>query len=165
MLNYNGDQEILKLKKTGFLCSRHIPKNCEKRTWEWVNVHNNNACCIVTGYHSRIEKKVFRTLLKGDAKIILVLSSSVRGSLRKDVKKAVEENRLLIISPVDTKISKPAPLTAEIRNKLIVFISDDLFIAHTRKGGLLERIISGIEKQIRQYRTGSENRLFLHSLN
>ena len=164
MLSYYGNQDILKKRKTGFLSSRLIPRRSEEVTKSWIDRQNEAESCVVIGHHSDIEKEAFKTLLKGKAKIILVVSSSIRGSLRKDVKKAVSEGRLLIISPENTGIIKPAFFSAETRNKLIVFLSDDLFIAHTRRGGLLEKIISRIEERLRPYRTSS-NRMFLHSTN
>lgn len=165
MLKYKGDQSIMKMKKTGFLCSRYLPKRSFHETEMWITGQNSSESCVVMGYHSSIEKWAFKKLLAGEGKIILILSSALHGSLRRDVKRAVSENRLLIISPESSDLIKPAFFTAEIRNKLIVFFSDDLFIAHTRRGGLLEKIISGISEKLRSYSSPVQGRLFLHSLN
>jgi hypothetical protein len=165
MLKYNGDQNIMKMNKTGFLCSRYLPKRSFHETSRWIEEQNKQESCVVIGYHSRIEKWAFKKLLAGEGRIILILSSALHGSLRLDVKKAVKENRLLIISPESSDLIKPAFFSAEVRNKLIVFFSDDLYIAHARRGGLLEKIISGISEKLRTYSSPAQGRLFLHSLN
>jgi predicted Rossmann fold nucleotide-binding protein DprA/Smf involved in DNA uptake len=152
MLNYKGNKEILKMKKTGFLCSRTAPEMMVERAYEWAVEKSEEGECAVCGNYSHIERDVFEMLLRGKGSIILVAAWELDTVLRPDIARAVQEGRLLIVSPFGTNSPNKSHFSAEIRNKLIVFLSNDLFIAHTEKGGTLERIISGINERVLSYR-------------
>lgn len=162
MLSYQGNQDILKERKLGFLSSRNLPSYSAERTGKWIEEQKEKENCIVIGHHSDVEKKAFRQFLNGKSRIILVLSKPLRGSLRDDIKKKVAEGRLLIVYPSYSNAVSSFHFSADLRNKLIIFLSDDLFIAHARKGGLLEKIISGIQERISLYKNSSE-RMLLHA--
>ncbi len=162
MLSYHGNQEILKERKVGFLSSRNLPSYSADRTGKWIAEQKDKNECVVIGHHSDVEKKAFRQLINGRSRIILVLSKPLRGSLREDVKRSVSEGRLLIVYPSYSKVSDYFHFSAELRNKLIIFLSDDLFIAHARRGGILEKIISGIQEKLIFYKTPSE-KMLLHA--
>jgi predicted Rossmann fold nucleotide-binding protein DprA/Smf involved in DNA uptake len=152
MLNYKGNKEIMKMKKTGFLCSRTAPETMVEKAYEWAVEKSGAGECAVCGNYSHIERDVFEILLKGSGKIILVAAWELAGIMRPDIQKALDDGRLLIVSPFGINSPNKSHFSAEIRNKLIVFLSNDLYIAHTEKGGTLERIISGINERVLSYR-------------
>ncbi len=58
--------------------------------------------------------------------------------------KAVNDNRLLVISPFEQKIKRVTRETAEKRNRKIIKISDKITIAYKSKSGQLEKSLKGI---------------------
>jgi len=58
----------------------------------------------------------------------------------KKIIKLVDEQRLLIITPFGKSITRITSETAMQRNKLIAEISDELFIPHSNKDGIIDKI-------------------------
>ena len=68
-----GNKKILNLHKTAFLCSRKVPANIILKSYDWAIKQRDKGMCIISGFHSKIEKDVFHYLIKGDQPIIMVL--------------------------------------------------------------------------------------------
>ncbi len=139
-MEYLGNKEILKNYKTGFLCSRKVPANIILKTYDWAIEQREKGVCVVSGFHSKIEKDVFDILMKGTQPIILVLARSMFKKIRPDLAKLVDQNRLLIISAFDKKNVRPTTKTAWERNNLIAEISDKLFIPYATPTGSVYQI-------------------------
>lgn len=138
MLNFWGNQNILNQYKVGFLCSRKVPANILLKTYDWAVEQREKGICIVSGFHSKVEKDVFEILCRGNQSIILVLARGLMSKWNKEILKLIDENRLLVISPFDKKVTRPTNETATKRNQLIAEISDKLYIPYFTPGGKLE---------------------------
>ncbi|GIK22139.1 MAG: hypothetical protein BroJett005_15530 [Ignavibacteriota bacterium] len=139
-MEYLGNKEILKIYKIGFLCSRKVPANIILKTYDWAIEQRDKGICVVSGFHSKIEKDVFEILLKGTQPLVLVLA---RGLLKRWDKKMiglVEKERLLIISPFDKNILRPTMETTLQRNKIVAEISNNIYIPFSSPGGNIEKI-------------------------
>ena len=60
-----GNTELLKLRKTAFLCSRKIPASAVLTCYDWAIEQREKGSCIISGFHSKIEKDVFHYLIDG----------------------------------------------------------------------------------------------------
>jgi len=139
-MDYHGDKEILNNYKIGFLCSRKVPANIILKTYDWAVEQRDNGVCIVSGFHSKIEKDVFDILAKGTQPIILILARGMMKRWDKKIIKLVDDGRLLIISSFDNKITRPTSQTAIKRNQLIAEISDKIFIPYSNDNGNLSHL-------------------------
>jgi hypothetical protein len=59
-----GNKKILNLHKTAFLCSRKIPADIILKSYDWAIEQRDKGICIISGFHSKIEKDVFQYLYK-----------------------------------------------------------------------------------------------------
>ncbi|OQY72393.1 MAG: DNA-binding protein [Ignavibacteriales bacterium UTCHB2] len=139
-MEYFGNKEILNNYKIGFLCSRKVPANIILRTYDWAIEQRDKGSCIISGFHSKIEKDVFEILIKGKQPIILILARGMFKKIKPEIANLVDQNRLLIISPFDKKIVRPTNRTALKRNKLIAYLSDKLFIPYNVQDGLIDKL-------------------------
>jgi predicted Rossmann fold nucleotide-binding protein DprA/Smf involved in DNA uptake len=139
-MEYFGNKEILNQYKIGFLCSRKVPANIILHTYDWAIKQRDENVCVISGFHSKIEKDVFDILVSGSQPIILVLARGMLKRFDKNLLKLVEEKRLLIISPFDNKITRPTSQTAIKRNELIAETSDKIFIPYSTLNGNIDRI-------------------------
>jgi len=147
-MQHLGNKEILNQYKVGFLCSRKVPANIILQTYDWAIKQRDENICVVSCFHSKIEKDVFEILIKGKQPIILVLARGLMLRWNKIVLKLVQENRLLIISPFDNKIIRPTNQTAIRRNKLIAEISDKIFIPYSASNGLISTLLDKYSHKI-----------------
>jgi len=140
-LTYLGNREILKEHKVGFLCSRKVPAKIILKTYDWAIEQREKGVCVVSGFHSKIEKDVFHYLLKGEQPIILVLARGMYKRVPAGLQKEVEKSRLLIISPFQDSNKRMTKDNAIIRNKYIIEISDELKVPYISKNGLLNKLL------------------------
>ena len=90
-MKYLGNRDLLKLRKTGFLCSRKCPANVVLKSYNWAKQQRSEGHCIVCGNHSKIEKDVFDILLKGAQPLILVLGRSLYKRKAPEINQALND--------------------------------------------------------------------------
>jgi hypothetical protein len=70
----HGNTELLKLHKIAFLCSRKVPASVVLKCYDWAIDQREKGNCIISGFHSQLEKDVLPYLLKGKQPIIIALA-------------------------------------------------------------------------------------------
>lgn len=143
-----GNSEILKLPKTAFLCSRKIPASVVLKCYDWAIEQRENGVCIISGFHSQIEKDVLHYLLKGQQPIIVALARGLKEKLEPEFIKPLEEGRLLIITPFENAVKRVTEQTATKRNNLMIELADNITLGYISEGGQLEKLLTNIEKPI-----------------
>ncbi len=144
IIAYLGNTELLKLPKTAFLCSRKVPASVVLKCYDWAIAQREAGKCIVSGFHSQLEKDVLHYLLKGTQPIILALASGLKKRLEPELKNALNEKRLLIVTPFDKKAKRVTTETANLRNRFMAELADEIFVAYALPGGSIEKLITDI---------------------
>lgn len=143
-----GNEELLKLPKAAFLCSRKITASTVLKCYDWAIEQRKKGNCVISGFHSQIEKDVFHYLLKGQQPIIIALARGLKDKLEPELQKPFDDGRLLIISPFDKSTKRVTELTAEIRNKMMVDLADTITVGYSSPGGQLEKLLSSVTKPV-----------------
>ncbi|MCO5287634.1 MAG: hypothetical protein M9898_14600 [Chitinophagaceae bacterium] len=143
-----GNTDLLKLPKTAFLCSRKVPASVVLKCYDWAIEQREQGNCVISGFHSQIEKDVLHYLLKGKQPIILALARGLKEKLEPELLKTLEQGRLLIITPFDKSVKRVSSQTAQTRNQLMTELADQITIGYASLGGQLEKLIKGIEQPI-----------------
>ena len=141
-MEHKGNIKILEFYKTAFLCSQKCPADIVLKSYDWAKEQRANGTCIVCGNHSQIEKDVFEILLKGKQPLILVLARGMKTRWETTIEKAVDENRILVISPFEKEIKRVTRDTAKKRNKEILKICDKIIVGYKTKNGQLEELLN-----------------------
>jgi hypothetical protein len=136
-----GNTELLKLSKTAFLCSRKVPASVVLKCYDWAIEQRESGNCIISGFHSQLEKDVLHYLLKGKQPIILALARGLKEKVETEFFAPLEQGRLLIVSPFDKTVKRVSQTHSEIRNKLMLSLSDQVVIGFASTGGNLEKLI------------------------
>ena len=143
-----GFKGLLNLNKTAFLCSRKIPVSVVLKCYDWAILQREQGNCVISGFHSQLEKDVFHYLLKGNQPIIIALARGLKEKIEPELIKPLEEGRILIISPFDKTVKRVSEKTAEIRNKMMIDLADNITVGYASEGGKLESILKTTEKEI-----------------
>ena len=61
---FEGDESLLNNYKIAFFCSRKCPAHIVLKSYDWAIEQREKGNCIISGFHSKIEKDVFHFLLK-----------------------------------------------------------------------------------------------------
>lgn len=139
-----GNTELLKLRKTAFLCSRDIPASVVLKCYDWAIEQRNSGNCVISGFHSKIEKDVFHYLLAGSQPIIMALARGIKNSIEPEIKKVIDDGRLLLVTPFAEDVKRVTASTAEIRNRFMIELADEVVIGFASKGGMLESMIANV---------------------
>ncbi len=134
-VEYLGNQELLKLKKTAFLASSTISSETVLQVYDWATEMRNRGECVVSGFSSKLEQDVLHFLLKGSQPIIIVLARKMYKVIPDELKEPLAQNRLLIISV--SNAVRQSKATALARNKYICEMADSiLFVGVTEQSSL-----------------------------
>jgi predicted Rossmann fold nucleotide-binding protein DprA/Smf involved in DNA uptake len=136
-----GNIKLLEYEKVAFLCSSRYSSVAVLKSYDWAIEQREAGRCVLSGFHSPLEKDVLDILLKGTQPVILALARGMYQKPDKELLKHVEAGRLLIITPFERSVTYITKETAEIRNRLIIDLADEIMVAHMTKGGQIERIL------------------------
>lgn len=140
-----GNVDLLKLHKTAFLCSRKIPASVVLKCYDWAIEQREQNNCIISGFHSQIEKDVLHYLLKRNQPILAALARGLKKNIELEFIKPLEQGRLLIITPFSETTTRVTEQTAIVRNQMMVELADSITVGFVSKGGKLEELVKGIE--------------------
>lgn len=143
-----GNKELLKLSKTAFLCSQKVPASIVLKCYDWAIVQREAGNCVISGFHSQIEKDVLHYLIKGKQPIIIALARGIKEKIEPELSKEIDNGRLLIITPFTKDIKRVTQKTAMLRNQLMLELADNITIGYASKGGQLEKLSYNIKKEI-----------------
>jgi predicted Rossmann fold nucleotide-binding protein DprA/Smf involved in DNA uptake len=145
-----GNTELLELDKVAFLCSRKISASVVLKCYDWALEQRQKGVCVISGFHSQIEKDVLHYLLKGTQPIIVALARGLKEKLESEFEKALQQNRLLIISPFEKNVKRVTKQTAKKRNELMIQLADSITVGYASTGGNLEKLLRETNKTIEQ---------------
>jgi predicted Rossmann fold nucleotide-binding protein DprA/Smf involved in DNA uptake len=133
-----GNLNILQLPKTALFCSAHCPAKAILRIYDQAAKWRDQGHCVISGFHSPVEKECLRILLRGSQPIIICPARALPKRIPQDWTKPLNEGRLLILSFfAATEIRVTADL-ANRRNELVAALAESVFVAHATPGGRLE---------------------------
>ncbi len=136
-----GNIQLLNLPLTAFLCSRKYSSNSVLKSYDWAKSQRAAGQCIISGFHSPLEKDVFEILLKGNQPIIYALARGMLKKIPQNLEPYINAGRLLIITPFEKAIERITKDNAEIRNRLCISLAKDITVAHLTPGGQLDTLL------------------------
>lgn len=147
-VNYEGNIRILDNYKVAFFCSRKITAQAVLRSYDWAIKQRESGVCVISGFHSKIEKDVLKYLLMGKQPIIIVLARGLMKRVDPKLKPALDNGRLLFITPVERNITRITQETALIRNKLIIELADQITVGYASPEGTIAKLLLDVKKPI-----------------
>jgi uncharacterized phage-like protein YoqJ len=145
--NLIGNEELLKLSKTAFLCSRKVPANVVLKCYDWAIEQREAGKCVISGFHSQLEKDVFHYLLKGRQPIIIALARGLKQKVEPELQEALDKGRLLIITPFEEKVKRVTEESSTVRNRLMIEIADEVVVGFASEGGKLRELLHNYEQK------------------
>lgn len=139
---YLGNAAIANQHKTAFLCSRRYPAIAVLRIYDWAKVMRKRGECVVSGFHSPLEQDALDILLRGSQPIILVVSSGLPKRLRPEIRRGIEAQRLLLLSPFPDSAVRVTSAMAHRRNEFVLAIADQVVVGYAGKDGILAKTLA-----------------------
>lgn len=145
-VEYFGNKELLKLRKTAFLASSTISSETVLRCYDWATEMRRRGECVVSGFSSKLEQDVFHFLLKGSQPIIIVLARKMYKVIPEKLKEPLAQDRLLIISV--SNAVRQSKTTALARNKYICEISEQILLVGVTEQSSLNTLKNIFENKL-----------------
>jgi len=140
-----GNLDLLALPKTALFCSARCPSSVILPTYDQAAKWRDAGRCVISGFHSPVEKECLQILLRGDAPVILCLARAMLERLPAQWAIAVAGGRLLILSPFTAKVNRVTTDLARRRNEFVAALADEAYIAHASPGGQLEQLAKRLQ--------------------
>ena len=137
-----GDFDLLALSKIAFFCSTKCPGNEILKTLDQAQKWRDTGQCVISGFHSPIEKECLDILLRGNQPIIICPARNIENMrIPKIWQKGIEAKRLLLLSPFPESKKRVTAKLAETRNKMVAALADSIYFAHVSPGGKMEGLV------------------------
>lgn len=149
-----GNVAILKQPLLGFFCSSQCPGDVILKLYDVARALRDAQIPVISGFHSPLEKECLDLLLRGKQPIVVCPARTVeRMRIPTAWQRALNEERLLILSPFESEFRQPTVALAERRNHVASALAHELFVGHAEVGSKTEQFCC---EQLE-----SEKRLFL----
>ena len=134
-----GKLDLLSGPITALFCSARCPGSVILPAYDQAAKWRDAGRCVISGFHSPVEKECLRILLRGEPPIIICPARGLPKRIPPDWKKPLADGRLLILSIFPQNESRITADLAARRNELVAALADEVFVAHATPGGRLER--------------------------
>ncbi len=139
-----GDSAIAECHKTAFLCSRNYPAGAVLRIYDWAKEMCDAGECVISGFHSPLERDVLDILLKGRQPIILAAARGLPKRYPAETKQAIEDGRLLVVSPFPDSTHRITADTARKRNAFMLSVAGRVVVGYAKEKGSLAEALRAV---------------------
>ena len=146
-LSVLGDLAFLRRDKLGPFCSVKCPGDLILRAYDYAKRLRDDGVAVIGGFHSPVEKECLRILLRGTQPVIICPARSL-GEMRLpgEWKQAIENSRLLLLSPFAGAQKRATAELAQERNRFVAAIADRVCFIYTTPGGTLESLANDLRE-------------------
>ncbi len=130
-----GNLDLLALPKAALFCSARCPGGAILPTYDQAAKWRDAGRCVISGFHSPVEKECLQILLRGDAPVILCPARGMLERLPAQWAIAVAGGRMLLLSCFPPMSRRVTAELATRRNEFVAALADEVFIAHATPGG------------------------------
>jgi predicted Rossmann fold nucleotide-binding protein DprA/Smf involved in DNA uptake len=140
-----GNLDILSQTKIALFCSTRCPGEAILRAYDQAAKLRDAGRCIVSGFHSPVEKECLSILLRGSQPVIICPARSLeKMRLPVNWQKPVTDGRLLILSCFAPRKTRVTTALAIRRNEFVAALSDEVWFAYVAPGGEMQRLANKI---------------------
>jgi predicted Rossmann fold nucleotide-binding protein DprA/Smf involved in DNA uptake len=136
-----GAPALLDVKPLALFCSVKCPGELILKLFDLAKELRDKGVGVISGFHAPMDRECFDILLRGKGPIVWCPARSIEGMrLKPAYKKAIDDGRLLLVSPFPAKQSRISAEQAEQRNRLVAALAERVFVAYADPGGKTEQL-------------------------
>jgi predicted Rossmann fold nucleotide-binding protein DprA/Smf involved in DNA uptake len=135
-----GSLDLLALPKTALFCSARCPGEAILRAYDQAARWRDAGRCVISGFHSPVEKECRCILLRGSQPIIICPARSLPKRVPAEWQKPLADGRLLILSCFNESERRVTAELAARRIEIIAAFADQSWFAHITPGGQMETL-------------------------
>lgn len=140
-----GNPALLSQPMTALFCSARCPGGIILSAYDQAAHWRDTGRCVISGFHSSVEKECLRILLRGSQPVIICPARSIPTRPPPEWRAPMSEGRLLLLSFFKDGPRRPTTETAQRRNTLVAALADDVYIPYASPGGHLQPLLQVIK--------------------
>lgn len=134
-----GNLDLLEEPLTALFCSQRCPGDLILKTYDIAKAMRDAGVPVVGGFQTPMEKECLRLLLRGSQPVVVCPARGIDNMrVPHDWRTALDEGRLLVLSPFPSTRRRPTAELAAQRNDLVADLAAQVFIAHAALGSKTE---------------------------
>jgi predicted Rossmann fold nucleotide-binding protein DprA/Smf involved in DNA uptake len=136
-----GDLKIIQNNMLGLICSVKCPGKIILQTYELMKQLRDTGMVVISGFHSPMERECLRILKCGHQPIVICAARSLDSMrINAERRKALKENRLLMLS-IFGKSERRATTHASLqRNRFVAAVAEKTFVPYAEPDCKTERL-------------------------
>jgi len=139
-----GNLDLLALPKTALFCSARCPGDAILRAYDQAARWRDAGRCVISGFHSPVEKECLRILLRGPQPIIICPARALPKRMPAEWKWPLADGRLLVLSCFTATHRRATTKLAARRNQVVAALADGVWFAHITPGGQMQRLANSV---------------------
>lgn len=140
ILSLNGNAGLLDLPKTALFCSARCPGSAILRAYDQAAHWRDIGRCVISGFHSPVEKECLRILLRGVSPVIICPARGLPKRMLPEWQRPLAENRMLILSIFPAEETRVTTALAIRRNEVVAALADEVWFAHISETGRISEL-------------------------
>ena len=134
-----GNARLLEEPLAALFCSQRCPGDLILKTYDLARAMRDEGVPVIGGFQTPMEKECLRLLLRGNQPVVVCPARGIDNMrVQRDWRAALDENRLLILSPFPSTRRRPTAELAAQRNDLVADLATQVFITHAAPGSKTE---------------------------
>ena len=127
---YQGNINLLDEPLTALFCSNRCPGDLILKTYDLARTMRDTGVPVIGGFQKPMERECLRLLLRGSQPVIVCPARGIDNMrIPRGWRPALDEGRLLVLSPFPATVRRPAAELAAQRNDLVAELAPRVFIA------------------------------------
>ena len=138
-VNSKGNLSLLDESLTALFCSSRCPGDLILKTYDLARAMREAGVPVIGGFQTPMERECLRLLLRGEQPVVVCPARSIDNMrIPRDWRPALDDGRLLVLSPFPATVRRPTAELAAQRNELVASLASRVFIAHAARGSKTE---------------------------
>ena len=138
-VNSKGNLSLLDEPLTALFCSNRCPGDLILKTYDLARAMRDTGIPVIGGYQTPMERECLRLLLRGKQPVVICPARGIDNMLiPRGWRPALDDGRLLVMSPFPATARRPTAELAAQRNDLVADLAAQIFIAHAAPGSKTE---------------------------
>ena len=134
-----GNLRLLNEPLTALFCSNRCPGDLILKTYDLARATRDAGVPVIGGFQTPMERECLRLLLRGTQPVVICPARGIQNMRTPhDWRPALDEDRLLVLSPFPSTRRRPTAELAAQRNELVASLATRVFIAHATPGSKTE---------------------------
>ncbi|HBA84211.1 MAG TPA: DNA-binding protein [Verrucomicrobia bacterium] len=138
LLQKIGSESIQDLPSTAFFCSIRCPGNLILKAYDLAQRWRAENQPVIGGFHSPVEREVLKVLLRSQTPVCMVLARNLPKRIPVEFRQPLDEGRLLLLSPFDSKTKRATQETSAHRNQVVAQWATKIVVAYAALGSKTE---------------------------